>query len=379
MGLKGRLYQALRLFQAGLLGLVLFAGSAYPLPAPDTPAPDLSKVDPAWHGLLRRLRADKLYGPDVEQWFAGLDAGYSERPMGIKTRQLFRQRFIPEYFPWFRKPQPQRPFYPGVVTSDNILKCRLFLEQHAALFQKVEEAYHVPREILTALLMVETRLGDFMGTEKAFWSLACMSAANSPEWVRGYLPDLPLNAERDKWLREFLESRSSRAYAELKALIVYCRVHEHNPLELRGSIYGAIGLCQFMPSNIAAYAVDGDKDGRIDLFSLADALPSAANFLKVHGWRKDSPPSGWPGLLRRYNNSDIYVNTVLALAEAAAAPVADPVATPVAPPVAQSARAGAQQPDQAGQAGKPDQAGRAGQKPAGAAEAVGKRASGQGG
>jgi membrane-bound lytic murein transglycosylase B len=276
--------------------------------------PDLGQVDASWHALLLRMDADKIYGPDVESWFIRLPEKFSSRPMGIKARLFFRQRFLPAPPTPSPGSLPEPSVYPGVVTADNMLKCRAFLKEHAGLFQAAEQLYAVPQEVLVSLLMVESRLGDFLGKENAFWVLACMAAADKPERVMDHLQDLPLDSAREKWLRELLAARSARAYAELKALILYCRRHGHNPLELPGSVYGAIGLCQFMPSNIEFYAVDGDGDGRIDLFSLADALSSAANFLKAHGWRKSSPLSTHSRLLRYYNNSEIYSNTVLALA-----------------------------------------------------------------
>jgi membrane-bound lytic murein transglycosylase B len=61
-------------------------------------------------------------------------------------------------------------------------------------------------------------------------------------------------------------------------------------LNQTGSYAGAIGLPQFMPGSIRRFAVDGNKDGKIDLRnSPEDAIASVANFLKVHGWVHDEP------------------------------------------------------------------------------------------
>jgi membrane-bound lytic murein transglycosylase B len=82
-----------------------------------------------------------------------------------------------------------------------------------------------------------------------------------------------------------------------------------------GSVYGAIGICQFMPSNLAPYGDDGDGDGVINLFSEADAIFSAALYLTRHGWTAGLDVERRRSVLRRYNNLTIYANTILTLAE----------------------------------------------------------------
>ncbi len=278
-----------------------------------TPNPQIAAQ---WHPLLERLKNDDMYGVDVDHWFASFTDEFSSKPMGAKVTTLFKKRFIPPHFAYFRKPLTPPEFYPGVITTDNVVKCLAFLQTNAEIFQKAEAKYIVPKEVLVSLLMVETRLGTFTGSEKAFWSLACMAASDTPASVQTYLERLPYTEAHGKWLQDVLTARSQWAYTELKALIMYCRLHEHNPLEITGSIYGAIGLCQFMPSNIPFYAVDGNGDGKIDLFTLEDAVPSAANFLKTHGWKQDSTKERKARLLRYYNNSTAYANTILALADA---------------------------------------------------------------
>ena len=63
-----------------------------------------------------------------------------------------------------------------------------------------------------------------------------------------------------------------------------------DPLAPLGSYAGAMGIPQFMPSSFRAYAVDGDGDGRRDLWnSWGDVFSSVANYLKLHGWRQDEP------------------------------------------------------------------------------------------
>jgi len=69
-----------------------------------------------------------------------------------------------------------------------------------------------------------------------------------------------------------------------------------------------------MPSNIFSYGVDADQDGRIDLFAKEDALHSIANYLRGHGWQPGLDRKGQRRVIFDYNRSDVYVNTVLAVA-----------------------------------------------------------------
>jgi membrane-bound lytic murein transglycosylase B len=58
------------------------------------------------------------------------------------------------------------------------------------------------------------------------------------------------------------------------------------PARRRSSWAGAMGLVQFLPSDLYRYGVDGDRDDDVDIWtSVPDALASAANQLKEKGWR----------------------------------------------------------------------------------------------
>ncbi len=80
-------------------------------------------------------------------------------------------------------------------------------------------------------------------------------------------------------------SRADYFRSELEQFLLYTRENGLDPLEPLGSYAGAIGTPQFMPGSIRRFAVDLDKDGRIDLRnSTADAIGSVASFLNRHGW-----------------------------------------------------------------------------------------------
>ena len=142
-----------------------------------------------------------------------------------------------------------------------------------------------------------------------------MALCTDLEIIRPYLPKKLITKKNEDYARTICRAKADWAYTELKALIEYAQVSEFDPLSLPGSIYGAIGLCQFMPSNVFPYGIDADHDGRIDLFTKVDALYSIANYLREHGWQCTLDKRSQARVIFDYNKSSVYVNTVLAVAE----------------------------------------------------------------
>lgn len=279
-----------------------------------TPQP----IDPAWMPLYQRLRRDGLDGPDLSALFAAMTMP-SQDPMGRKIKELYTKAFAPKPAPpppgtRFQKPKPK--LYPGVVTPANARRCKDFIDANASAFVNVESTTGVPREIAVSLLFVETRLGEYLGEQKAFYTLASMAASRTPSYITRYLAQLPAANTRLDWIQTRMEQRSDWAYKECVALLTHSRATKANPLDLPGSIYGAVGLCQFMPSNITLYGADGDNDGKIDLFTLPDALASLSNYLVKHGWGKSTTREHQHKVIKNYNRVDIYANTILSLSEA---------------------------------------------------------------
>lgn len=274
------------------------------------------QVADCWTPLFLRLNEDNLANTATYRYFRSLPQ-YSQNSMGAKVAELFKSAFMrkPSVAPKGAAPPPR--VYKSVMTEANSQKCIQFLEAHKAVFDGVEARHKVPREIIVSLLFVETRLGEFMGKENALWSLACMASATTPEHVAETLKKLPYKEEQHaKWLQAKLDDKSNWAYKELKALLTHCLENNLDPRTMPGSVYGAIGLCQFMPSNIAPYGEDGDGDGIVNLFSIPDALYSTARFLTAHGWKENMTMEQRRKVLKRYNNLNIYANTILAMADA---------------------------------------------------------------
>lgn len=268
-------------------------------------------IAPAWKGLQARLAKDGVAGPQVDALLAQLAPEPTQSPMGRKILELYRRKF----FPTPRK-TPAEKYYKGVVTEANAKLCRQFISEHQTAFENARKRYGVPPSIAAALLFVETRLGAVLGDvpENAFYTLASMAVTDKPQDIPAWLPRLKDYQKHLAWLDETMQKRANWAYNEIRALIRHMVRDAIAPQSLPGSIYGAVGLCQFMPSNISVYGADGDGDGRIDLFTVPDAVASLANYLARHGWKPGLGQEGRHRVLMTYNHSQVYANTILALA-----------------------------------------------------------------
>ena len=274
-------------------------------------------VAEGWQSLIQRLEKDPKVRPESLRFFHGLPE-YSPAPMGVKVKELFTNSFLRKSPPPVGDGEPKPPpsrIYRSVVTADTVQRSQDYLNRHKDVFDAVEKKYPVPREILAALLFVETRLGTYVGKELALWSLASMAAADTPERMDGGLSGIPITDKHKDWLQSTLTKRSHWAYNELRALLTYFDTHDLDPLQVPGSVFGAIGISQFMPSNIVPYGESASGDAMVNLFTHPDAIFSAARYLTKHGWSKGLSVDAQRKVLRRYNNLTIYANTILALAE----------------------------------------------------------------
>lgn len=206
--------------------------------------------------------------------------------------------------------------YDQFASRRSIKKARKYIKKYKADLEKVEKEYGVDKEIITAIILVETQLGTVTGNRSVLNSLSTFASLSDGS-VRDRVWDNlsnPVNRSRkdfDKW-----SDRKSRwAYAELKAFLKYAEMEHVDPTMVNGSIAGALGIAQFMPSNILAHAKDGNNDGSIDLFNHADAIASIASYLKHYGWRPGIDRDKAFRVVYKYNHSKYYVNTILKIAD----------------------------------------------------------------
>jgi membrane-bound lytic murein transglycosylase B len=207
--------------------------------------------------------------------------------------------------------------YAQFTNPQAVSQIRAKYQADKAIFDRAERAFQVPGPLIASIMWIETGYGSFFGKSKAAVNLASMAASQDYEVIRSHVSDLEEDGEARRYLAETSAQRGLWAQDELEALLKYAWENGLDPMEFPGSVYGAVGYGQFMPSNIRKYAVDGDGDQRINLFDKTDAIFSIANYLKKNGWSGDmSAEERRRAAIRNYNRSGVYVNTVLYVMDA---------------------------------------------------------------
>jgi membrane-bound lytic murein transglycosylase B len=227
-----------------------------------------------------------------------------------------RVRSLADYSPPPARAPDRSSTHGQFTNAGAVAKLRGMYQADLPVFERMERAYHVPGKLVASLMWIETGYGSYFGKARAAASLASMAASADYGLIGPHVSDLARDEESREFLAATAAKRGAWARDELAALLRFAWENGHDPMEFPGSIYGAIGFGQFMPSNIARYAVDGDGDQRIDLFQKQDAVFSIGNFLREHGWSGDmSSEDKRRAVIRKYNNDGVYVNTVLYVME----------------------------------------------------------------
>lgn len=267
-----------------------------------------------WHALIARLEVDGFERRETEALFARLNKSPDPLFMAEKIVELALLHRIraaalnapPEQAAFFAPPDYRR-MAGGVSAAAG----RAFMDRHARLFAGAYKRFGVPAPFIVAVLMVETGLGAELGRHPALHALASMAAIESLDLVLAHVQGI---SGKEPVLQKAVAEKNAWAYSELKEFLRYGGNLGPDLATIPGSVYGAVGLSQFMPSNILVYGIDADGDGRVNLFALPDAVYSIANFLAAHGWKQARTPAAQLQVLRRYNHSDIYAATVYGVA-----------------------------------------------------------------
>lgn len=170
--------------------------------------------------------------------------------------------------------KPWRDYRPIFIQPARIDGGRAFLEKNRAALQRAEDKYGVPKEIITAILGVETSYGGNKGSYLVIDALYTLAFA------------YPRSGNPEKAAYE--DKREAFFRDELAQLFALGKEEGLDITQLKGSYAGAMGWGQFMPSSYRQYAVDGDGDGRRDLFNdLDDVFASVANYFASKGkWQR---------------------------------------------------------------------------------------------
>ncbi len=173
--------------------------------------------------------------------------------------------------------KPWRDYRPIFISDTRIDGGRAFLGKHRDALARVEAKYGVPAEMIVSIIGVETSYGGNTGSFTVVDALYTLAFA------------YPRTNEPGKIERE--NKREAFFRDELAQLFALGKETGIDIASLKGSYAGAMGWGQFMPSSYRDYAVDGDGDGKRDLFnSTDDVFASIANyFVKKGGWKRGEP------------------------------------------------------------------------------------------
>jgi membrane-bound lytic murein transglycosylase B len=208
--------------------------------------------------------------------------------------------------------------YDQFLSKYSVHKAKRYIERHGASLEEANRRFGVEPPVVVAVLMVETALGTYPGKYQTINVLSTMAVSQEESVREKIFADL---TEEQKQMQsravmsKRLTKRASRSYRELKAVLNYAHKNDIDPFAIVGSSEGAIGIPQFLPSNIEHYGRDGDGDGRIDLFNHPDAIASVAFYLRAHRWGRAENAKQKKKVLLYYNRSNYYADTVYTLAQ----------------------------------------------------------------
>ena len=159
-----------------------------------------------------------------------------------------------EKLPWYK--------YRKIFLKENRIKQGVsFWHENMHTLDRAEEVYGVAPEIIVAIIGVETLYGRITGSYRVMDALTTLGF---------HYP------KRAKFFR-----------GQLEQFLLLSREQDIDPMSLKGSYAGAMGIPQFIPGSYRNYAADFDKDGKINIWSnKVDAIGSVARYFKLHGWKK---------------------------------------------------------------------------------------------
>ena len=165
-------------------------------------------------------------------------------------------RYQPEFY------EDTKTYISKRTSSKKVKLGKIILNKESNIINKVSSEYRVDKNLLLALMGIETNFGNYLGKMDIVSSLATLS---------------------------YDQRRSEFFTKELITLLKLVDSNIIDPNTLFGSWAGAFGNFQFMPSTIKNHAIDYNNDGSIDLKNIEDSFASAANYLSNLGWDDNTP------------------------------------------------------------------------------------------
>ena len=179
---------------------------------------------------------------------------------------MLNVKFLPKVIEYDRY-QPE--FYEDTITYITKRTSKKKIEKGINLYLKnktlintIDKKFLVEKELLLALMAIETNFGTYVGKMDILSSLATLS---------------------------FDKRRSDFFTNELITILLLVEKGVIDYKTLYGSWAGAFGNFQFMPTTIKNYAIDYNKNNIIELHDLEDSFASAANYINKMGWKKNKP------------------------------------------------------------------------------------------
>ena len=224
--------------------------------------------------------------PNFNEWLVefkkySLNNGISEKTFNIVMKDA---KFLPKVIEYDRyKPEFYEDTKTYISKRSNKSKVNAGItiyKSNKKLINNVEQKFKVEKELLLALMGIETNYGTYVGKMDIISSLATLS---------------------------FDKRRSEFFTKELLTVLTLVEKKIINHEILFGSWAGAFGFFQFMPSTIDRYAIDFNQNNIIELKKNEDAFASAANYLHKIGWKKNQPC--FVKIKLKENIPEIYLNS----------------------------------------------------------------------
>jgi membrane-bound lytic murein transglycosylase B len=256
------------------------------------------------------------FSPVIEQLLErGADSGFVYYLVSHPSVE-FNERYVKINVTGYLNP----PDYTSHYNDYSVRRTRIFYNNNLDLLSLAEQKYGVNKEVIAAVLWIETRHGNYLGNHHIVSVYLSAAMCNLPDYYNvnkqvmldkhlGTKSELP---ELEQRLRERSDRKANWALDQLLALEKMHKVSPIPIMELHGSWAGAFGISQFLPVSYINWAVDGDGDKMINLFEVADAVFSTANYLNQNGWGETYEEQ--KAAVFHYNNSSAYVDAVLTLA-----------------------------------------------------------------